>query len=131
MSAPASATRSAATVREGDVRRALDKVLDPCSVGAGDPMGLDAMGLVRAIAIDADGNVTVDVRLTSGSCLMHGVFIDGAEEHVGSLPGVRSVALRFDAGVEWDPDMIREDIRVARMERLKQMARTGRPRGDR
>jgi metal-sulfur cluster biosynthetic enzyme len=102
-----------------EIRRRLDEVRDPCSVGAGSPMGLDEMGLVKGIAVDA-GRVTVSIRLTSPSCLMHGYFIDGIKEHVRAVNGVESVEVRFDAGMEWEPGMIREDIRRARERRFRE-----------
>jgi hypothetical protein len=32
----------------------------------------------------------------------------------------------FDAGLEWDPDMIRDDIRLARQRRLRERVVAGR-----
>jgi metal-sulfur cluster biosynthetic enzyme len=118
-----SRTAAFAEVSVEDVRRALDEVRDPCSVATGEPLGLGEMGLVESLEIEG-GEVTVAVRLTSPSCLMHGVFLDGIEAKVGALPGVRSVRTSFDAGLAWEPTMIRADVRRARAERLRRrMAR--------
>jgi metal-sulfur cluster biosynthetic enzyme len=114
-----SAMRIAPRVCAGDVRRALDEVRDPCSVAAGEPLGLDEMGLVESVEIEGEC-VRVALRLTSPSCLMHGVFLDEIERKVGVLAGVGAVETSFDAGLDWDPTMIREDIRQARLRRLRE-----------
>jgi metal-sulfur cluster biosynthetic enzyme len=113
------AASGSAPLTDSVVRACLDEVVDPCSVAAGSPMGLDGMGLIQGIEIE-DGSVQVDVRLTSPCCMMHGYFIDEIEERVGRLPAVVSVDVRFDAGLEWDPSMIRVDHRRRREERLRQ-----------
>jgi metal-sulfur cluster biosynthetic enzyme len=101
------------------IRSELDEVHDPCSVGAGSPLGLDAMGLVKDIRVE-NGRVVVDLRLTSPTCLMHGYFIDEIDARLGRIEAVEEVEVRFDTGVDWDPTMIREDIRRLREERLRQ-----------
>jgi metal-sulfur cluster biosynthetic enzyme len=98
-----------------DVRRRLDAIGDPCSVAQGTPMGLDEMGLVRDVRVDADGNVAIDLRLTSPTCVMVGYFRAEAERLVGELPGVRSVQVHWDQGLDWTPaDMSRDAQRRRR-----------------
>jgi metal-sulfur cluster biosynthetic enzyme len=89
-----------------EVYRVLDGIVDPCSVSHGVPMGIDEMGLVRSVTIDDAGHVVVDMRLTSPCCLMVGYFSTEAKARVGALPGVRSVELRHDTGMDWTPSMI-------------------------
>lgn len=94
------------TTTVAEIHRVLDGIVDPCSVSHGVPMGIDEMGLVRSVDIDEDGNVVVDMRLTSPCCLMVGHFTMETKARVGALPGVRTVELRHDAGMDWTPSMI-------------------------
>lgn len=91
---------------EAEVRVLLDTIADPCSVAAGSPIGLSEMGLVRAVEADADGRVTVHLRLTSPFCHMIGFFTTDATRLVGQLPGVTAVVVTADQGLDWSPTMI-------------------------
>lgn len=88
------------------IRARLDLIHDPCSVAAGSPMGLDEMGLVREVAVSPDGDVTIDLRLTSPFCHMIGFFQAEAKRLAGELDGVRSVTVKGDMGLDWSPDLI-------------------------
>lgn len=103
------------------IRRQLDTIEDPCSVAAGSPMGLAEMGLVEHVGVDADGNVTVRLRLTSPSCANLGLFKVEAEARIASLPGVRSVDVSADLGLDWRPDMMSEEAKVRRQTALAAM----------
>jgi len=81
----------------------LDEIKDPCSLAARTPLGLAEMGLVKDVVIGPDGQVTIDLRLTSPFCHMIGFFKTEAIRLVGALPGVRSVELRADNGLDWSP----------------------------
>jgi metal-sulfur cluster biosynthetic enzyme len=96
----------------------LDQILDPCSVGSGTPMGLAEMGLVEHVDISPDGDVEIQLRLTSPFCPMIGHMTTEAIERVGSLDGVRSVAVQGDAGLDWSPDMISPEAQERRRLRL-------------
>lgn len=97
-----------------EIRRQLDTIGDPCSVAQGSSMGLDEMGLVEDVEVDADGNVTVRLRLTSPTCTMVGYFGVEAKRLVGALPGVRNVEVRADLGLDWTPDMMSEAAKARR-----------------
>jgi metal-sulfur cluster biosynthetic enzyme len=101
-----------------DIRTRLDDVKDPCSVGAGMPMGLDEMGLVKRIEV-RETRVSIEIRLTSPSCFMHSYFIDEIQWRVGELPGVDQVDVEFDLGVDWAPSMMRQDVRERRDEIIR------------
>lgn len=101
------------------VRRELDTIGDPCSVAHGTPMGLDEMGLVEDVAIDPDGNVRVRLRLTSPTCTMVGYFGVEARSRIGRLPGVRSVEVTTDLGLDWTTEHMSEQARARRRELLR------------
>ena len=101
--------------------RELDGIKDPCSVASGVPLGLDEMGLVDQVEIDAGGAVTLKLRLTSPFCHMIGFFKTEAARRVGALPGVTTVTLEADNGLDWSPSRIsiagqaRREAHLARM----------------
>jgi metal-sulfur cluster biosynthetic enzyme len=95
--------------------------MDPCSVAAGMPIGLDGMGLVKAVNV-WDGNVHIEIRLTSPSCYMLGYFIDEIDQLIRPLDGVTDVEVTFDHGMEWEPEMIRADVRRRREELFRRRA---------
>jgi len=104
---------------EAAVRQALDRIGDPCSVAQGVPMGLDEMGLVEAVEVGAGGQVRIRLRLTSPSCMLGGYFRVEAEREVGAIPGVESVAVTTDLGLDWRPEMLSESARRRRGEALR------------
>ena len=107
-----------ASAIEQDVRTVLDEIKDPCSVAACVPMGLDEMGIVKAVHVGADGHVDVELRLTSPFCEMIAYMRNEAMAKVGSLPGVTGVSVRHDAGFDWDPDMIAPQAQARRRQRI-------------
>lgn len=96
------------------IRRELDTIGDPCSVAAGTPMGLESMGLIRSVDVDPEGNVVVQLRLTSPCCLNVGYFDVEIRKAVEAIEGVRSVEVRRDIGLDWRPDMMSPDARARR-----------------
>lgn len=108
---------------EAELRRVLDTIGDPCSVAVGVPMGLGEMGLLERIEVDADGNVEIDLRLTSPSCMMLGYFKVEAERLAKSIAGVRTVTIKSDTGFDWRPEMMSPAARRRRREAL--LARGG------
>lgn len=104
----------------------LDRIQDPCSVAGGTPMGLAEMGLVAGVDISPGGHVHVDLRLTSPFCHMIAFMQREAVREVGSLPGVASVAVHGDQGLDWSPEMILPVAQERRRLRLEAM-RNGAP----
>ncbi len=88
------------------ILRRLDRVQDPCSVAGASPMGLSEMGLVGSVEISEDGDVAVHLRLTSPFCHMIAFMQSEAQNEVGALPGVRSVRVTGDQGLDSSPDLI-------------------------
>ena len=106
-----------AELRERLLRR-LDEVKDPCSVTAGNPMGLAEMGLVRSVDISDAGRVTVVLRLTSPFCEMIGFFTSQVTEKTADLDGVRTVTVQTDSGFDWSPDDMAPHLQRQREQRL-------------
>jgi metal-sulfur cluster biosynthetic enzyme len=90
-----------------EIEAALDTIFDPCSISAGVPLGLRAMGVIGEIEISDDGAVTVELCLTSPGCVM-GVALFEPEiiDTVGELTGVRSVSVRFGDALSWSEEKI-------------------------
>lgn len=99
----------------------LDEVKDPCSVTAGNPMGLAEMGLIKSAEVSDGGDVSLVLRLTSPFCEMIGFLKSQAEEKVGALPGVRSVSVATDSGFDWSPEDMSAEQQQRRRARLAVM----------
>lgn len=106
------------TVEHERILERLDEVKDPCSVTAGEPMGLAEMGLVKSTDVSDDGDVSLVLRLTSPFCEMIGFLTSQAEEKVGGLPGVRSVRVATDSGFDWSPEDMSPEMQHRRQARL-------------
>ncbi len=106
---------------EQRIRKELDEIKDPCSVAAGQPMGLSEMGLIRDVEISADGDVAIAMRLTSPFCHMIGFFKSETIERISALPGVRSVTMTADQGLDWSPSDISPAAAERRGEALARM----------
>lgn len=109
------------SVSEAEIRAILDEIKDPCSVAASVPMGLDEMGIVKSVAIDDVGQVSVELRLTSPFCEMIAYMRNEALAKIQSLPGVSSVTVTHDSGLEWDHDLISPEAQARRQRRLDRM----------
>lgn len=119
MSASATPARAAARARQ--VRERVNELADPCSVAAGDPVGLADLGLVTAIELD-DDRVRVTVRPTFPGCMFVGVFEQEIRAAVASLPWCADVQVEIHSTVGWsEADMVPEAR--ARLERRRSRAR--------
>jgi metal-sulfur cluster biosynthetic enzyme len=98
---------------EGKVRDALREIVDPCSAANGSNLDIVEMGLVESIEV-TDGDVRVEMRLTTPACHMVPYFIKEIDERVGTLSGVESVEVETDDGMEWSKDMMSEEAKEKR-----------------
>jgi metal-sulfur cluster biosynthetic enzyme len=103
--------------REPQIRQALEKVVDPCSIATGVPINLVAMGMVKEVCWEG-GNVRVVLRLTSPICWQAVNILRQVELQVSRLDGVRAVTCMLDPLAEWTPQMMdgasRERLRALR-----------------
>jgi ATP-binding protein involved in chromosome partitioning len=72
------------------VLKALERVIDPEL-----RKPVTELDMVRDVTIDG-GAVSVTIALTVAGCPLRSSFQDQVAEHIGSLPGVQRVELRFD-----------------------------------
>lgn len=100
------------------IHEVLDEVEDPCSVAGGTPMGLSEMGLVKQVTMSARGDVAVELRLTAPFCHMIAFLQSETVARVGALPGVRSVEVTTDQGLDWSPELISGGARRRREQRV-------------
>ncbi|MFZ3555865.1 metal-sulfur cluster assembly factor [Streptomyces sp. BH055] len=100
------------TVTEAKVRAVLNEIVDPCSITAGVPAGLDDMGLVSEIRVEEDPagtggwRVAATVGVTEPSCVLIGSFASEAQARLTALPGVTSVEVSLADDYEWTQDRL-------------------------
>jgi metal-sulfur cluster biosynthetic enzyme len=90
------------------IEEALDRVLDPCSCGMGNPVSVRELGLVRDWAFDDDGHLTVRMCVTAPACQMGPVILEGARRRLEEIPEVKVADCWIDASVFWSPDLVSE-----------------------
>ncbi len=95
------------------IRRALDVVVDPCSVQAGAPLGLLDLGLVAGWELGDDGHLVVRLCLTSPGCTLFPQMIAAAEAELARIPEVRTAAVELDLATVWTEARMTEDGRDA------------------
>jgi metal-sulfur cluster biosynthetic enzyme len=115
-------------ITEATIRAELDKIMDPCSVNAGMPAGLDTMGLVRGVETtpNAAGGTDVSIKLavTEPGCLMLAPFMKEAEQRVCQLSGIGRVEISGDdSGYIWTSDDLSPAYRKRREEVQRQRTR--------
>jgi ATP-binding protein involved in chromosome partitioning len=72
------------------ILKALERVIDPEL-----RKPVTELDMVRSVELDGP-DVTVTIALTVVGCPLRASFEDQVAEHIGTLPGVRRVELRFD-----------------------------------
>jgi metal-sulfur cluster biosynthetic enzyme len=104
----------------------LNTVMDPCATSAGVPLSIVEMGFVRNIEISKDGDVAVELRLTTPGCI-EGVlkFSNEIEKGVGALPGVRHVDVSYSDVADWSEHDISPAGR-SKLETLREKRRAAR-----
>lgn len=106
-------TKTEARPREKRVREKLREIVDPCSAANGSNLDIVEMGLVNNVEI-TDGDVRVEMRLTTPACHMIPYFIEEIDSRVGTLLGVESIEVETDDGMEWDTEMMSEEAKQKR-----------------
>jgi metal-sulfur cluster biosynthetic enzyme len=100
------------------IRDRMDEIKDPCSVASGTPMGLSEMGLIGSVDMSDDGDVAIMLRLTAPFCHMIAFLQSETKARVGALPGVRTVTVTTDQGLDWSPALITGGAARRREERM-------------
>ncbi|MBA4863120.1 DUF59 domain-containing protein [Streptomyces sp. PSKA54] len=116
------------TVTETQVRATLNEILDPCSITAGVPAGLDDMGLVSDIHVQDDGaggqRIAVTVGVTEPSCVLIGSFANEAQVRLTALTGVSAVDVRLADDFDWTPDRLAPHYRQRLAEHREEKRRS-------
>lgn len=87
------------------IRAALRRVQDPCSVAQQRPLSIYDLGLVCDWQV-REGAVRIRMCVTSPSCQMAAHFLGAAEREVAAIPGVRSAEAYVDPSFFWTPSRI-------------------------
>ncbi|WP_194815300.1 Mrp/NBP35 family ATP-binding protein [Nocardia sp. XZ_19_385] len=91
---------------EADVRGALAKVEDPEI-----RKPITELGMVKSIAIDTDGNVHVEVYLTTAGCPLRTEIIQRVSKAVADVPGVGAVTVELDVMDDEQRTNLRKQLR--------------------
>lgn len=116
-------------VRQAEIERLLNEIIDPCSVGAGVPIGLVDMGVVESVEVTGDA---VEVRLlpTFPGCMYTAVFAGEIVRRLRALDwtGEIGVVLTPEQSV-WDEGRMspvaRGNLQKARDERRRRVKNRG------
>lgn len=90
----------------GEIADALREVYDP-------ELGIDIVSLGLVYAIESEGgHIRVDLTMTTESCPMGGLILEGAGQALDAhFPG-NDVEVHYTADPPWDPRMLDQDARA-------------------
>jgi metal-sulfur cluster biosynthetic enzyme len=91
-----------------EIRTALGRVYDPCSLAVNNPLSLIEMGLVRGWCLSSDGALRVRLCVTSPNCMMAPKFLEASRQELGRIEGLTSVEVEVDPSVFWTPELMTE-----------------------
>lgn len=97
--------RAMPTVTSEAVQAALATVQDPEI-----PPPITEIGMVKSVAVDDTGAVTVGVYLTVSSCPMQDTITDRVRAAVAAVPGVNAVTVELDVMSEEQRKALREQL---------------------
>lgn len=86
---------------------ALHSVYDPEI-----PVDIYELGLIYAVDVSSDGDVRIEMTLTSPSCPVAGTLPGEVQARVDALPGVRGTEVALVWEPPWDPSMMSDAARV-------------------
>jgi len=92
----------------------LEGIVDPCSVAAGVPASIVAMGLIRRLDIQeqtaGDWQIGLELRLTGPSCLLGPAFCNSAQAAL-LAGGYSKATVTVASDFEWTPENMRAALR--------------------
>ena len=113
------------TLDETGIRAILATIMDPCSVGMGCPLSIEAMGLVSTVEVGSNV-IAVSLRLTQPGCHFAALLQQEAEERIAEFAGTRAVHIEITDDLAWSEADIApagrarlQAMREARQQRLK------------
>ena len=99
-------------VERDAILKALEQVIDPEL-----KRPVTDLDMVRDVVVSSDGAVDVTIALTVAGCPLRSSFQDQVAEHVGAVPGVTGVSLRFDVMSPEEKAALASRLRGGRPER--------------
>ena len=77
------------------------------------PVDINALGLIYKVEIDDEGNVYLEMTLTSPACPVAESLPMEVQEKVSNVEGVEDVDLRVVFDPPWSKDLMSEEARFA------------------
>lgn len=106
------------------VNHALNRVVDPCSVGRGVPAGLVDMGMVKSVEVlhDTGGHrARVTLRITSPGCHLQMWFTQRVTDEITALPDIAGVDVLWSDVFDWSDDDMSDSLK-SRLRAKKRVA---------
>ena len=91
----------------GAIERAIERVIDPCSIAIGRPQNLIEMGLLDELACDEAGRVTVALVLTDPACFFFRDIARFVTDAILEVSGVTAVDVEIVRDKMWMPVSLR------------------------
>lgn len=76
------------------------------------PANVYDLGLIYKIDVSDDGVVNIDMTLTAPTCPAADFIIEDIRQKVGSIDGVKDVAVELVFEPEWTQEMMSEEARL-------------------
>lgn len=92
---------------EEDIVRMLKTVFDPEI-----PVNIYDLGLIYAVDVSEDQNVTVTMTLTAPNCPAADFILDDVRFKLESVQGVKNVVVNLTFEPQWDKDMMSEEAKL-------------------
>jgi FeS assembly SUF system protein len=104
--APEAATGATEELRQAVIEM-LSTVTDPEI-----PVNIYELGLIYDVVVSADGDIQVIMTLTTPNCPVAESMPGEVEYRVGTVPGVRAVAVELVWDPPWTPDRMSEAAKL-------------------
>jgi len=92
---------------EEDIVRMLKTVFDPEI-----PVNIYDLGLIYAVDVSNDQDVTVTMTLTAPNCPAADFILDDVRFKLESVQGVRNVVVNLTFEPQWNKDMMSEEAKL-------------------
>ena len=76
------------------------------------PVDVYELGLIYEVKIDGEGNVDIEMTLTSPNCPVAESMPKEVEDKVGAIEGVNSSKVNIVFDPPWDKDMMSEEAKL-------------------
>jgi FeS assembly SUF system protein len=76
------------------------------------PVNIYDLGLIYGVKVDNEGNVEIEMTLTSPACPVAGSLPPEVEMRVKGIPGVKSCTVKLVWDPPWGMEMMSEEARL-------------------